>query len=161
MCPNNLNFGNPGSRPGQRQRCQRPQSDLRILDCVFDDLDNVLKLGAASVANGLVHPTLTGGDSDTFGAEAGEGEGHFLPVAATHGVGEDVDFGVGGGSEGVEGGLGDADVGFDADEDDFSQRRRGGRGGIRRRRRGFWGRKVLCQGGKPHAEQGLVDLGFA
>lgn len=116
--PHHSNFGT--RCPRQRQRRQGPQSGLCILDCVFDDLDNVLELGAAGVPHGLVHPALTRGDNDALGAETGEGEGHFLAVAATHGVGENVDLGIRGGGEGVEGGLGDANVGFDADEYDFS-----------------------------------------
>lgn len=110
------------SGAGQGHRCQGAQGGLGVLDGILDNFDDVLELGTAGVADGLVHPALAGGDGDALGAETGEGEGDFLLVATTHGVGEDVDFDVaatGRRRQGVEGGLGDANVGFDADEDDF------------------------------------------
>lgn len=90
-----------------------------IFDGILDNLDNVLELGTTGVADGLVQPALARGDDDAFGAEAGEGERDFLFVAAAYCVGEDVDFGIGRRSESIQGSLGDADVGFYAEKDDF------------------------------------------
>lgn len=126
---------------------QRGQGGPGIGGGVLDDADELAEVGAGGVADDLVQPALARGDDDArLGAEAGEGEGHLLGVAAAHGVGEDVDAVAGG--AGVEGRLGDADVGLDAHEDDV--------GGA-----GLGLGELLDEGGDPHAEEGLVGDGAA
>jgi hypothetical protein len=82
---------------------------------LLDYLDNLLELGRARVAYALVQPALARAHSGTLMAQPGEGNGHLLLVAAADAVGHDVDHVAV--AEQVEGGLSNADVRFDADDD--------------------------------------------
>lgn len=107
--------------PSTSSRQQPGQRTLRIRRGLLDDANQRLELGGTGIADNLVHPALARGDDNArLRAQPGERERDFLAVAAADGVGEDKDAVAGAG--GVEGGLGDADVGFDADEDDAARR---------------------------------------
>jgi hypothetical protein len=98
------------------------------------------------IAHALVQPALAGGDLDAARAQPGQGQRDLLAVAAADAVGQHVDAVAGG--EQVERGLGDADVGLDADEHGV-ERLLGHAGGGGRRGHDL---------GRPHAEARLVGV---
>lgn len=90
------------------------------------------------IAQALVHPALGGADGDAgLAAQAIEGDADLCAVAGADAVGDDVGE-VASVAE-VEGGLGDADVGLDADDCDAGL-----------------GRELGGDGGDEHGEFGLV-----
>jgi hypothetical protein len=87
----------------------------------LDNIDESLEARVRSIANTLVHPTLTRRNSDAlFGAQPRQRNADLARVARRHAVGDDVD--VVAGVAQVERRLGDADVRLDADEGDLRGR---------------------------------------
>jgi hypothetical protein len=70
-------------------------------------------LGRCSVSHAFVDDTLACGDDSTFVAQAGEGYGDLLLVATADAIGNDKDLVAS--SQQINGGLCDADVALDAD----------------------------------------------
>src|SRR5699024_4378133 len=97
---------------------------LSVGDGALDDAKEALESRVGGVTERLIHPALGGGDDDAgLGAQTVEGDDDLGAVAAADGVGEHV-WDVASVSQ-VEGSLGDADVGLDADESDAGARRQG------------------------------------
>jgi len=88
-----------------------------LVACIalLDHLDDLLELSNPRIAHTLIQPTLARAHDGTLVSQARERNGNFFFVAAADAVGDDVDAVAV--AEQIEGGLGDADVRFDADDD--------------------------------------------
>ena len=121
-------------------RRQSLQRNLGIRRRLLNNLDNLPKLGHGGIAHNLINPALGGRDDGARSGQPPQRDGDLLGIRGAHGIGQDVN--VVPGLEEVEGGLGDADVGLDADDGD---------GGV-----GLEGGGDL---GDEHGEAGLVVVG--
>jgi hypothetical protein len=132
----NSNLDQRFLHPGRHQRLQRRPGLRRRL---LDQLNEIAKALDSRIAKTFVQPTLARRHNRPSSPEPRQRDPDLLRVPTTHAIGDHV-HGVAGVQE-VQGRLGDADVGFNADEGDLVVLGGGGGLGIRvgRRRRGRGG----------------------
>jgi len=93
-----------------------------VVLCLLDQARDALEVAVLGVAQQLEQQALARGHNAALARQPGQRHGPLARVAAGHAVLQDVDAVAQ--PQQIQGGLGDADVGFDADDD---HRQRGGR----------------------------------